>query len=193
MLEGGTVVQRMLLAAISAVALVSCEGATEPITLDRSAGGADLATVSVNARTAATPTILKVKQVSRGESQIVGWCDQAGGVVLAAAPGTGTFTHVGQFEIQQHGCINLGTGVISAGEATMTAANGDELYLTYEGRVLPGIEPQTMELFYVRNGGTGRFTHGEGEMSVIVTYTTPTTWVSTGQGWISYTASDRSQ
>lgn len=186
-------IHRLPLVAMAAVALVSCEGATEPITADRSEGSADLAAVSVNARSATTSTIFEARQVSHGDLQILGWCDQAGGVVLAEAPGTGTFTHLGRFEIQQLNCMNLATGVITAGEATMTAANGDELHLTYEGRVLPGMEPQTMELFYVRNGGTGRFAHGEGEMTVLVTYTSPTTWVSTGEGWLSYTASDRSE
>lgn len=186
-------IYRMLLVAMTAVALASCEGATEPITPDRSEGSFDLAAVPVNARTASMPTILKTSQVSQGDSHILGWCDQAGGVVLAGAPGTGIFTHLGRFEIQQRNCMNLATGVVTAGEATMTAANGDEIHLTYEGRVLPGIEPQTLELFYVGSGGTGRFAHAEGEMTVIVTYTSPTTWVSTGEGWLSYTASDRSE
>lgn len=184
---------RRLLVAMAAVALVSCEGTTEPIAPDRSERSADLTAVSVNARTAATPTIRKTAQVSQGELHILGWCDQAGGVVFAGAPGTGTFTHLGRFEIQQLNCMNLATGIITAGEATMTAANGDEIHLTYDGRVLPGIEPQTMELFYVGSGGTGRFVHAEGEMTVIVTYTSPTTWISTGEGWLSYSASDRSE
>lgn len=41
-------------------------------------------------------------------------------------------------------------------------------------------------------GGTGRFARAEGLMDVRVVHPTPSTWESTGSGWVRHYASDRS-
>lgn len=175
---------------LAAVTLAACESATAPSTAVDESNQA--AVLSGSANSAAVPIELRIKQVSSGETQVIGWCDEAAGVVIHAAPGTGTATHIGRFEVQQTQCVNPATGAATDGVATLTAANGDEMYMTYDGQFVPGVEPPTVDLFYTLNGGTGRFTHAEGEIAIRVVFTSPSTWVSTGSGWISYSASDRS-
>jgi hypothetical protein len=106
--------------------------------------------------------------------------------------GFGTMTHVGRFESEQTACVSLVTGSITDGEAVSMAANGDEVHMTWSGRVVPGVEPQTLELTYLIDGGTGRFVHAEGMIDFVVVYTSETDWVASGSGWLSYEASDRS-
>lgn len=127
-----------------------------------------------------------------GESRIIGWCDEAAGSVLVLVTGVGTMTHVGRFETEQTACNSLVTGSITDGEAVSVAANGDETHMTWSGRVVPGVEPLTLELNYLFDGGTGRFVHAEGAIDFVVVYTSETKWTAHGSGWLSYEASDRS-
>ena len=83
--------------------------------------------------------------------------------MLASAPGSGTATHIGRFRVEQTVCLNLATGVMTDGEATLIAANGDELYGTWNGTPVPGLTLPTWQLSYVITGGTGRFARAEGE------------------------------
>lgn len=139
-----------------------------------------------------TPPTLRIKQTSSGESVPLGWCDQAAGVALGSSPGTGIGSHIGYFEVEQTACLNLATGAVTDGVATLFAKNGDELYMTYTGQPVPGLDPPTFDLITVIVGGTGRFANAEGEMNIRVVDVSPTTWTSSGSGWIRYSASDRS-
>lgn len=182
--------KRNVLPAVLAVAtLAACESATAPSAAVDESNEAAVLSGSVSG--AAVPMELEFKQVSSGDLQYIGWCDQATGVGLAVAPGTGTATHVGRFEVQQNQCVNLATGAVTDGASTLTAANGDEIYATYGGQFVL-LEPPTLDLVYRLSGGTGRFTHAQGEMNVRVVFTSQSTWVSTGSGWIRYSASDGS-
>jgi hypothetical protein len=134
-----------------------------------------------------------VNQVSSGEANPVGWCNQAAGIVLTSAPGVGTATHIGRYEVEQTQCVDTTTGLITLGEATLIAANGDDIFMSYDGSLVPGLTPPTYDLSYVVTGGTGRFASAEGEFEIRVVFTSQTTWVSTGGGWMTYTASDRSE
>lgn len=169
--------------------VIACDSATEP---DYQAStGEDVSAVSNTADLGATTLpVHGLKQASSGSQQIIGWCNEAAGVVLIAAPGTGTSTHGGRFEIEQTNCVDTASGAITGGTATLTTANGDEIHMWYSGQVLPGVVPQTLNLDYVLIGGTGRFEHAEGELSAAVYYTSATTWISDGAGWIQYAASD---
>ena len=137
------------------------------------------------------PVVLNTWQTSSGVLTITGWCDQSAGIASVSAPGSGVARYMGHFEIQQSGCLNLATNAITNGEATLVAANGDEVHWTYEGEPVQA-EPPTSDLHYVIVGGTGRFANAEGEMDIRVVFPTTTTWVSTGTGWMQYAASDRS-
>lgn len=174
---------------VMAVAVSGCESATAPAGASSAAEDALSGTASYSSL--AMP-IHKTAQVSSGGEQAIGWCDEAAGVVRLSVPGTGTLTHAGRFELEQTNCADLATGAITEGVGTLTTANGDEIHLLYSGQVLPGIVPQTLDLDYVVVGGTGRFETAEGELNAEVVYTSATTWVSKGEGWIRYAASDAS-
>ncbi len=174
-----------LLCVFSAVAVAACDVATpaEPL----SAPVQSLVPVQNQ------PMNLHTVQVSStGEGSHIGWCDQAAGLVLASAPGTGTATAVGRFTLAQTSCINLATGAVTGGTATLTGANGDQWFMTSTGHALarPGLP--AFDLVYVVTGGTGRFARAEGELTIRVEYTSPTTWDASGDGWLRYAASDRS-
>ncbi len=177
---------------VVAAALVACDDATGPDTAVPSADETAQLSSAAASPVSDGPIVHRVRVVSEGDFVPLGWCDEAAGLLRAAAPAVGTMTHVGRFDLQQAGCIDLATGLITGGQGVMTAANGDEIHVTYSGRILPGVVPQTMELAYVGNGGTGRFAHAASEVSILVIFTSETTWVSEGGGWLSYSASDRS-
>ena len=86
-------------------------------------------------------------------------------------------------------------GMFSGGTITLTAANGDQLYMSEEGTfelVMGPAGPVTslIELTWEITGGTGRFTDAEGEgtsspVGDLVAGTTSAKWTGT----ISYDAS----
>jgi hypothetical protein len=172
-----------------AMAWVACESATEPTAVDPSARE----TVQFDAAAGPISDGLVLREFtlkSEGEFVRLGWCDEAAGLAYSAAPGEGTMTHVGRFELQQAGCVNLATGVVTDGQGILTAANGDQIHLAYAGSAV-NLDPLTYELHYVTTGGTGRFSRAEGESDFVVVYTSETTWIAEGGGWIRYAASDR--
>ncbi len=125
-----------------------------------------------------------------GQSFIIGWCDESAGLARVLVSGVGRMPHIGRFRTEQTACNSLVTGQITAGEAILFAANGDQLHMTWSGRVVPGVVPQTLELTYVTYGGTGRFISAQGETDFLVVYSSKTDWTAHGSGWLSYEASD---
>jgi hypothetical protein len=174
-----------------AVALVACETATEPEPVGPDADEAVQQAAATVIPMSDGPVVHRGQLRSEGDLVVIGWCDEAAGVFRAAAPGIGTMTHVGRFEVQQDGCVNPVTGAVTDGQGVLTAANGDEIHLAYSGLVLPGGGFLIMELRYVVTGGTGRFTRAEGGVDVRVTYWSETEWTAEGDGWLAYFASDR--
>jgi hypothetical protein len=137
----------------------------------------------------ASPTVHEVKLVARGTVTAIGWC--APGVVQISITGGGTARATGRFEEAQTACLNLATGTVTEGLATVIAANQDEIYMTWTGQARP-TAPSTFDLTYVVTGGTGRFMNAEGVIDIVVEHPTPETYTATGSGWLSYYASDRS-
>jgi hypothetical protein len=72
--------------------------------------------------------------------------------------GTGTATHLGSLTTVQSHCVEPPSLAFTNGEFTLTAANGDQLFGTYEGEFLP-LEPPvfTLDGRFTFTGGTGRF------------------------------------
>ena len=178
-----------LLLASGVAALLACDTVSDPLGVDPSA--AQLSQVSKHVVAMVMHT-LPLKEVSSGTSEIIGWCDAAAGIVLVSAPGRGTATHIGQFHIEHTLCLNLATGEVTDGQATVTAANGDELNATFHGPPVPGLTPPTWQLSFVVTGGTGRFVQAEGALELRLVKPTESTWETTGAGWLRYDASDRS-
>jgi hypothetical protein len=179
----------LLLIAV-AVTLFGCENATAP-EQDSSSADASVSLASAKATPISGQSVVReIKLKSEGWMVPLGWCDEAAGVLHAAVPGEGTMTHLGRFDIQQSGCIDFATGAVTEGMGVLTAANGDEVHLEYAGSATSAAPP-TYALHYVVTGGTGRFSGAEGEADFVVIYTSETTWIAEGGGWLSYAASNR--
>ena len=112
--------------------------------------------------------------------------------------GPGTFAHLGRvwFEIDHCSLMTSPTsGMFSGGTITMTAANGDQLYMSEEGSFVLVMGPEgpvtsLIELTWEITGGTGRFSDAEGEgtsspVGDLIAGTTSATFT----GSISYDAS----
>lgn len=98
--------------------------------------------------------------------------------LLNTQVGEGQVTHLGQVSVVITFCVDvtdvLDDGTLTAGESlpydsglgTLTAANGDMLYLTISGAVLPSDDPdydlEFKDPFHF-TGGTGRFVGATGE------------------------------
>lgn len=85
-------------------------------------------------------------------------------LLTVVSTGSGNATQLGRFTIVQSHCVNPATFAFTDGEATMTAANGDLLYGTYSGQLIP-IAPPVFEILgrFSHAGGTGRFANATGE------------------------------
>lgn len=120
---------------------------------------------------------------------------------ITVGSGTGEGTHLGHFEHSSAHCFEnpIGPpppyGLFERGEWTFVAANGDELYATYEGEQLsPVFEDPTFltaEVIFV--GGTGRFSDASGWAHVEGFVRVPEDWMTepwplyqTLEGRISY-------
>lgn len=88
-------------------------------------------------------------------------------VLTNVISGTGQLTHLGHFMTAQSHCVDL-TGpdplAFTNGIFTFTAANGDTIFGTYSGRLVPTATPGLFQLDgeFVIEGGTGRFTDASG-------------------------------
>lgn len=113
------------------------------------------------------------------------------GGVLTVTNATGTASHLGRTIATGEHC-SPATEVITGGQATFAAANGDEVYLEYAGTVDPVVSfedqpeidtPVVADVAYEIVGGTGRFERatGEGDMTVTVLFKGfgPTPWPAT--------------
>lgn len=81
--------------------------------------------------------------------------------------GTGRLTHLGKVTVTNTHCTFLADFSFSGGEMTITAANGDELLMTYSGTFVMIFGPSgpvrsDVQLAWDIVGGTGRFAGAEG-------------------------------
>jgi hypothetical protein len=84
--------------------------------------------------------------------------------VRLAIPGTGTVSHMGKVSVAGPSFVNVVTGA-QTGAFTLTAANGDQLYLRYSGPSKGAgtlEDPASFEGTWVVTGGTGRFDGASG-------------------------------
>jgi hypothetical protein len=94
--------------------------------------------------------------------------DEAGHLIGATPTGSGTATHLGQWTVT--GNVHYtpdSNGVLhSSGDATITAANGDKLYVQIDG-ILDPVAAMDQGMFYFV-GGTGRFEGVTGSANFVV-------------------------
>jgi hypothetical protein len=132
-----------------------------------------------------------VQQTSTGVLWPTGYCDETAGIARWWIEGSGTASHVGCFSIGKSMCLDPGTGAVTEGDGVLVAANGDRIHMVFTGQVVQPAPP-TFELLYEIVGGTGRFENTAGELAIRTVLTSESTWTSSGSGWMSYNASDRS-
>lgn len=125
-------------------------------------------------------------------------CSLPGAMWSFSGAGSGTFTHLGRVWFEIDHCSKMTgptSGVFGGGEIVITAANGDQLYMSEEGSfelVMGPMGPVTslIDLTWEITGGTGRFAGAEGEgTSMPVGDLAAGTTSSTMTGWIRYDAS----
>ena len=174
-------------ALLFAFALAGCAGDTS-IAAAPSARAANLASAAGSA--SRTPA----------SRSIAGHCDLTVAPLPSSPPlirqtdaGTCQFSHLGRTTLEGVLEINVATGT-QRGERTLTAANGDELYMEIAGTSTPsGPGLVSFSATFTIVGGTGRFANAtglgraEGTANLVTSRTS-----STFDGWIVYAASDRS-
>ena len=91
------------------------------------------------------------------------------GMPIGAIPtGSGTATHIGQWTVTGNVTYTLDNGVLrSSGDAILTAANGDKLFMQIDG-ILDPVAGVDQGQFHIV-GGTGRFEGATGDSNFIVT------------------------
>jgi hypothetical protein len=92
-------------------------------------------------------------------SSIVGG---TGNAVDTADAGAGTLAHLGRFTMAASETVDFSTSTVTDGVVTLTAANGDTLYASYSGTILPGLVGYRVA--GPITGGTGRFMGATGQI-----------------------------
>ena len=104
---------------------------------------------------------------SSGVATTVGF-DPFAGIAYIHVAGQGQATHLGHFTQTGDAAADVVTGN-ARGTWTLTAANGDMLFLEFEAK--PGIEPLHGVATFTVVGGTGRFLGASGSYEQIITFT----------------------
>ena len=115
--------------------------------------------------------------------------------VAARASGEGQGTHLGSFTETETNCIDVATLTLSLGEFTLTAANGDRVWGTFEGSASTDPPPPNaiLSCTWTIDGGTGRFVGASGAGDCVDSYQLGDGRSVIGfDGWIRYDASQRS-
>ena len=110
-----------------------------------------------------------------------------GDTLVLVADGTGTATHLGRFTLHRTATLKPSTEASELevdGQATLTAANGDQLEASIEGT----LNPQTGHavLIYQWKGGTGRFQNASGTTVWLVQLNPDQTYDVVADGVINY-------
>src|SRR5207249_4182621 len=122
-------------------------------------------TLSAPAMAAGQPVPFKAR--SSGVVTTVGF-DPVAGIAYARVEGQGQATHLGRFTETGDAAVDLATGN-ARGTWTLTAANGDMLFLEFEAK--PTIDPTHGVAAFTVVGGTGRFQGASGSYQQIITFT----------------------
>lgn len=122
--------------------------------------------VLATARPAAAGELVPFKGTDSGMVQVVG---QPPGTteVITQDVSSGHGTHVGAYTLVGQETIDLTTLAISNGLATLTAANGDQIFLAYSGQAMPASTPGFLTSTFTATitGGTGRFAGATGSLT----------------------------
>jgi hypothetical protein len=105
------------------------------------------------------------------------------GSIFATVVGTGQVTHMGRVTADGTGVIHV--DLTASGTRVLTAANGDQVFLSTEGTFASFFPPTSGVGTFTITGGTGRFMNatGGGNLVVVVDLTH---FVETYDGTIQY-------
>ena len=114
---------------------------------------------------AAAKDRLPLEGSESGTFRILGPCE-TGGMALEVT-GTGHTTQLGSYAGHYRECFDPATGAVTGGTFTLTAANGDKVFGTFNGQAGPTDDPTVVRYDDpgVITGGTGRFAHAGGSMT----------------------------
>jgi hypothetical protein len=127
-----------------------------------------LAALTLSAPAMAAGQPIPFKGRSGGLVMAVGF-DPVAGIAYTRVEGQGQATHLGRFTVTGDVAIDVATGN-ARGTWTLTAANGDMLFLAMEGN---GIDPMHGAGTFTVVGGTGRFQGASGSYQQIITFAVP--------------------
>jgi hypothetical protein len=135
-----------------------------------------LAALTLSGLATAAGKQVPFKGRSSGIVTTVGF-DPVAGIAYAHVEGQGQATHLGRFTQTGDAAVDVATGN-ARGTWTLTAANGDMLFLEFEAK--PTIDSTHGLGAFTVVGGTGRFQGASGFYEQIITFTvTPGTSDST--------------
>jgi hypothetical protein len=114
---------------------------------------------------AAAKDRLPLKGSESGTFRILGPCE-TGGMALEVT-GTGHSTKLGNYSGHYRECFDPATGAVTGGTFTLTAANGDKVFGTFDGQARPTDDPTVVSYDDpgVITGGTGRFADAGGSLT----------------------------
>jgi hypothetical protein len=95
--------------------------------------------------------------------------DPVAGIAYSHGEAQGRATHVGRFTVTNDVAVEVATG-FAQGTWTITAANGDQLFLDMTGY---GIDDRHGAGQFTITGGTGRFEGASGYYDQIITFAVP--------------------
>jgi hypothetical protein len=127
-----------------------------------------LAALTLSAPAMAADKQVPFKGQSSGVVKAVGF-DPVAGIAYTRVEGEGQATHLGRFTVAADVAVDVATG-IPQGTWTLTAANGDKLFLAMGGH---GIDQTHGFGAFTVVGGTGRFEGSTGHYEQIITFAVP--------------------
>jgi hypothetical protein len=127
-----------------------------------------LAALALSWPAAAAGQQVPFKGQSSGVVTTVGF-DPVAGIEYTRLTGEGQATHLGRFTVTGYVAIDVAAGLVQ-GTFTLTAANGDMLFLLMAGG---GIDPTHGFGTFTVVGGTGRFQGATGRYEQAITFATP--------------------
>jgi hypothetical protein len=133
-----------------------------------SALAAVLAALTLSGPATAAGKQVPFKGQSSGVVTAVGF-DPVAGIAYTLVEGEGEATHLGRFTVTGDVAVDVATG-IPQGTWTLTAANGDMLFLEMGGH---GIDETHGFGAFTIVGGTGRFEGATGYYEQIITFAVP--------------------
>ena len=127
--------------------------------------------IAASISTAANPNFRPFKGSAAGEAtfpESEACLDLTGAFWQTLSVSEGRMSHLGRMALTTSHCSTLDGSAAVGGEATFTAANGDELWATYTAVTVAPPPLIVQETDFVIVGGTGRFENATGWLRGVI-------------------------